>query len=361
MKIIIFSQEDDNHAAPIKWALGKAGYEVAFWPGLSSEEEQQASLLLDDQGSTTLGLLIVEPGDVIWVRRPLTPEPNPDVSPADRKFAQAEYRAFYNCIAYMLENLPNRVVNKYSASQIIRNKAIQLHLARACGMKVPKTLFSNSPMAIKDFVSPCSSQTVCKAFTPHVWRNQSTGGVAVAKTFELTREQLPADKTLTFAPGIYQDMVRKDYDVRTVIMGHRVYSCALHNPLRALDWRLDAGLKKVQVQPVTTPAEVESGLIAFAKKAGISFGSVDFAVTADGAWWFLEINEQGQFLWLDQMNPEVKILEKFCAFITAPGDSIQVSEESEALFPSLAEYEQTHKRPEIAPPKTDLPGISMEP
>lgn len=130
----------------------------------------------------------------------------------------------------------------------------------------------------------------------------------------------------------------KQYDIRMVLMGHRVYSFALHNPKKALDWRQDAGLGNVNVEIVPTPPDVEKGILAFAQKAGICFGSVDFAVDNDGQWWFLEINEQGQFLWLDQFNTEARTLEKFCAFITAPEDSTQPLEERQGLFPCFDEY-----------------------
>jgi hypothetical protein len=123
-----------------------------------------------------------------------------------------------------------------------------------------------------------------------------------------------------------------------VIMGHRVYSFALHNPKKALDWRQDAGLGNVKVAIIPTPPDVEIGILEFAQKSKICFGSVDFAVDNDGQWWFLEINEQGQFLWLDQFNPQARTLEKFCAFITAPENSVEPLEERLGLFPSFADF-----------------------
>jgi hypothetical protein len=368
MKIIVLAQENDNHTAPIKWALEKAGYQVACWGGLSWTEQQQVSLLLDDQSKMVLGPYAAEPGDMVWIRRPDQPAPNPKVSEADRKFAELEYRSFYHCILYTLELLPVWVVNKYSASRFINNKSVQLHLARQCGLKVPKALMSNSPTGVKDFFDHNPNRAICKAFTPHVWQRESVGGVAVTETFELTRDQLPEDEILTYAPGIYQDMVVKQFDIRMVLMGHRIYSYALHNPKKALDWRQDAGMGKIEVEIVPTPPEVEKGVLEFARRAGICFGSIDFAVDMDGKWWFLEINEQGQFLWLDQYNRDVKIQEKFCAFITAPEGSTQPLEEREHLFPSFAEYEKVFEKmqenqppPDIAAAIPNSPYMSREP
>jgi glutathione synthase/RimK-type ligase-like ATP-grasp enzyme len=361
MKIIVLAQENDNHTAPIKWALEQGGYQVACWGGVSWTEEQQVSLLMDEQPKVTLGPHTVEPGDAIWIRRLDQPVPNPRVSEADKKFADLEYRSFHNCVAYMLETLPVWCINKFSASRFINNKSVQLHLARSCGLRVPKALMSNSPRAVKDFFDHNPNRAICKAFTPHVWQRQGVGGVAVTETFELNREQLPADEVLTYAPGIYQDMVVKQFDIRMVLMGHRVYSYALHNPLKALDWRQDAGMGKIEVEIVPTPPEVERGILAFAKKAGICFGSIDFAVDASGEWWFLEINEQGQFLWLDQFNRAVKTQEKFCAFITAPEGSTQPLEEREGEFPSFGEYEKVYQKQQESQELPDMAAVPNSP
>jgi hypothetical protein len=325
-------------------------------------------MLLDDEPRVVLGQDVVEPGDVIWIRRLEQPVGNPKVAEADKKFAALEYRSFHHAVAYGLETLPVWVINRFSASRFINNKSVQLQFARSCGLRVPKALMSNSPKGVKDFLDHNRNRTICKAFAPHVWQRQSAGGVAVTETFELTRDRLPADEVLTYAPGIYQDMVVKQFDIRTVLMGERVYSYALRTPLKALDWRQDAGMGKIEVEIVATPPDVEGGIVAFAKKSGVCFGSIDFAVDVHGNWWFLEINEQGQFLWLDQFNPEIKIQEKFCAFITAPEGSTQPLEEREGLFPSFGEYvkiyeEQQAKQeaPDLGAVAASSPYMSQEP
>jgi len=358
MKVIILAHETDNHTAPIKWALERAGYEVVSWPGVSWTEEQQVSMLLDDEPRVALGQDAVEPGDVIWIRRLEQPVGNPKVAEADKKFAALEYRSFHHAVAYGLETLPVWVINRFSASRFINNKSVQLQFARSCGLRVPKALMSNSPKCVKDFLDHNRNRTICKAFAPHVWQRQSAGGVAVTETFELTRDRLPEDEVLTYAPGIYQDMVVKQFDIRTVLMGERVYSYALHTPLKALDWRQDAGMGKVEVEIVPTPPDVEHGILAFAKKSGLCFGSIDFAVDMHGNWWFLEINEQGQFLWLDQFNPKIKMQEKFCAFITAPEASSQPLEEREALFPSFGEYAKIYEEQQAKQEAPDLGAVA---
>lgn len=362
MKIIVLAQADDNHTAPIKWALERAGFSVVCWAGLSWTEEQQASMLVTDQDTIQLGPHSVDPGDVIWIRRPEPAQPNPKTAESDKKFASLEYRAFYSSIAYFLEHLPVWCINKYSASRAIIQKAGQLHIARKCGLKIPATLMSNSPQTVRNFFAR-GGRTVCKGFTPHVWQKEGHRSVAITETFELTSQQLPSDEILTYAPAIYQELVPKEFDVRMVLLGNHIYSYALTNTKKALDWRQDCGFGHVKVDPIATPPEVKQSVLAFARETGICSGSLDFGVDAQGQWWFLEINEQGQFLWIDQFNRSARILEKFCAFITAPEGSSAPLEAREDLFPSLEEYEDLLKREEVPPTakgRTEDPFLSME-
>jgi hypothetical protein len=314
-----------------------------------------------------LGQHALERGDAIWFYHPDEPAPNPNTAEADRKFAAAEYLNFYHSIAYMLEALPVLCVNKFSASRMIQNKSVQLHLAARCGMKAPQALMSNSPQAIKDFVAHNPGRTICKSFAPHLWQGEG-GVVSVTETFELHRDQLPDDEVFTLAPGIFQHMVAKQFDVRTVLMGSSIYSYSLRTRNNALDWRRQSATKNIEVEIIATPGDIESGILEFARKSGICFGSFDFAVDADGQWWFLEVNEQGQFLWLDSFTRESKLLQRFCAFLTSAEDSTRPLEEREDLFPSFSEYERLreqlqrkHERQDIAAVVPRSPHMSLEP
>lgn len=362
MKIVILAFENDNHTAPLKWALEQAGYTVACWGGLSWTEEQQASISFNRSTRLTLGPYSVDPGDVVWIRRPSPAIHNPNVAEPDKNFAEGEYRWFSLSTLYSLECLPVRCVNKYSASRFINNKSVQLFLARSCGMNVPGTLMSNSPAEVKAFIEESSGRVVCKAFFPHIWKKADSEALAVTETFEITAGMLPADDVLTYAPSIYQDMIVKDFDVRMVLMGTAVFSYSLRNPKRALDWRQDAGQGLITVESIDTPPQIEKAVLSFASKAGITFGSFDFVIDATGRWWFLEVNEEGQFLWLDEFNPAAGIQEKFLAFLTSPeGSSKETIERQQSIFQSWKDYCQAPAREHVAPERNiGAPILSIE-
>jgi hypothetical protein len=363
MKILITAPENENHTAPLKWALEQAGYSVACWAGLGWTEAQQASISLLADTQFKLGRHLVEPGDVIWIRRPLEPRPNPQTAPEDAKFAANEYHSFYDSLMYLLEALSVRVVNKYTASRFIDNKPVQLVLARASGMNVPRTLMANSPQAVREFFRGNPQRKICKAFSTHIWEKEQGGPIVVTETFELSADMLPSDEVLTYAPAIYQELVVKKFDVRMVLLGAAVYSYSLHNPKGALDWRGDATQGLVRVEPIITPPEVEKSVLAFAEKSGIACGSFDFAIDNQDRWWFLEVNEGGQFLWLDAANAGLHVQEKFLAFLTAPaGSSRQMLEARQSEFPSWSDYLASPAKDQQLPEEADPDAgfVSME-
>ena len=357
MKIIVLAHPKDDHAAPICWALEQAGYQTACWTGISSDEHDHASLLVDEQPCISLAALRLERDDVLWLRQ------------ADHQAALEKggppSPSFFDELAYMFESLPVRCVNPYSAVRLVRNKAVQLQLAGASGLRIPATLMSNSPAAVREFFDQNPNNAICKPFATHVWQQHGSTDVTVTETFSLNRADLPEDDEIfTYSPAIYQEKVRKEFDVRAVLMGERVYSFAVRTPANSLDWRHDAALRHVTVEPVATPAAVESAILRFAAATGVCTGSLDLAVDRNGEWWFLEINEQGQFLWLDDFCPGSGLLEKFCAFLTAPRGSKQTLEEREGLFPSIAEFEQSRQKeeaPNIATISAEASFKSMEP
>lgn len=67
------------------------------------------------------------------------------------------------------------------------------------------------------------------------------------------------------------------------------------------------------------------------EEGGINFGSFDFSIDLTGQWWFLEVNTQGQFLWLEN-EVELGLLENFARFIVSKDDKFKGSKELNEQF-----------------------------
>jgi len=63
------------------------------------------------------------------------------------------------------------------------------------------------------------------------------------------------------------------------------------------DWRTD--YPALAHTPVDVLAPVRGGVSALMRRLELRFGALDFVVTPDDRWLFLEINSNGQWAWIE--------------------------------------------------------------
>ena len=102
---------------------------------------------------------------------------------------------------------------------------------------------------------------------------------------------------MSHSAHLFQAQVPKVADVRAVVVGGQVFSARITAPPGVVDWR--AEYQSLTYEPVPCPDGIRGALVRFLAAFGLNFGAFDFAVTADGAWWFLECNPNGQWAWLE--------------------------------------------------------------
>lgn len=309
----MISDLSDYHTAAVGWGLTQVGVPFIQWEGLGYEPERQATFDLAIS-AIHLGGHLVSPEDVIWFRRPRHYSFHPKMHELDRPFARSEAFRFTENLGFAFETIGCRCINSPSAAWAINRKAAQLVLARNSGFNVPNTIMGNQSAAIFDYIDKPNRRAIYKGFLPHVWLNQSTGHKAFSETVAMPRTELCDSDQLSYLPGIYQDRIEKNSDIRVVVMRDSIRAFMLH--CEALDWRLAAACHQARLEEVTIPSSTRSSIRSFMKEAQLVLGSFDFAVAPDGSWWFLEINEAGQFLWIDQMLPEAGLFQDFLAFVS---------------------------------------------
>lgn len=178
---------------------------------------------------------------------------------------------------------------------------------------MPATLYTNDPLAIRAFIRDNGGRIVFKTFRPMAWQDGETAWQPF--TSQLTEENLVSVDLLSAVPGIYQALVPKAFEVRVTVMARCVLSAkVLSQQTREgrLDWR--KAYEEIVMEPFTLPPSIATGCIQILKKLGIVFGCFDFIVTPQGAYVFLEVNEMGQFLFVEYYAG-VPLLEAFSEFL----------------------------------------------
>ncbi|EWT00378.1 hypothetical protein N865_16065 [Intrasporangium oryzae NRRL B-24470] len=163
------------------------------------------------------------------------------------------------------------------------NKLVQLRLAHEMGLSHPATLVTQDAARLCEFVAE-HERVVAK-----VLRGTNTAPLA---TVSLDATRLPLE-SVRMAPTIFQEEVRGSSHLRVVVFGEAVYAFRITSP--HLDWRpyTDTAVELVQLDP-----GVEMSLKRFLVALHLRMGSFDLKIKDDGEVVFLEVNPQGQFLFL---------------------------------------------------------------
>lgn len=318
--ILIPTIRNDIHAAAVAHVLREMGHHPIRWFCQDLPEAATASCSIGRESERivlqegSLPSAEVQDVDVLWNRRVGDPVvKNPEADPGDRQVARNEMKQM---LRGLMATVSRRAfaVNDYGAARSA-GKIQQLCAARRLGLRIPETLISNDPARIKAFLRAHETDgTIFKSFRPVVWTG-SAGSVTLF-THQVTMDQLPSDVLLQMSPGIFQAMVPKAFEVRVTCMGAQQFAVKLDSqsrPASRIDWRLeDMNLPMV---PLPLPAEIAAACRSLMQRLGLVFGCFDFIVTPEGDYVFLEINQMGQFLWVEEVVPELPLLDAFCQFL----------------------------------------------
>src|SRR5690606_10376544 len=120
------------------------------------------------------------------------------------------------------------VVNHQTVRETAEAKMHQLHVARRCGFKIPDTLASNDPNAIREFIRQHNNRCVVKLQHPFVWR-PAEGTPRRLYTSSIEVEDLRDDASISACPMIYQERIDWRYELRITCFGSSAF-CARREP-----------------------------------------------------------------------------------------------------------------------------------
>ncbi|HHF7345554.1 TPA: hypothetical protein ACPSKB_001977 [Legionella feeleii] len=321
MKFLIPTEPDDTHAILVKLALEKMGHHVRLLFTADQPSKQKNSLFIDRDGyqwksTDKYSSILDNDYDVLWWRRARKPYVAKNVThPEDYKFISRENHLFYESLTFCMA--PGAWwVNSKEAAIRANSKLLQLKTANQCEMIIPTTLCSNDPKDIRYFLLKHEEEgVVYKPLCASFWFEENK--IKIAYTSKINFLDLPHNKLLQLVPGIFQKEIKKEYELRVTCFGDYIVAAKLNSqihPEGKIDWRaIPEG--KMSIEPYKLPYELENKIRKFMQKIGIVFGAFDFIVTPKGDYVFLEVNEQGQFLWLEEYSSHFPMLDIFTNFL----------------------------------------------
>jgi glutathione synthase/RimK-type ligase-like ATP-grasp enzyme len=203
----------------------------------------------------------------------------------------------------LLNGFRGRWVSHPVATQQAENKLLQLRWAQTTGLSVPETLVSNDPDAIRRFCDSVGGRAIMKSVCGTIHSQLFT--------LDIKPEHLADDDALRLCPTIFQGYVEGSRHLRVLCCGDEVHAVAIDST--ELDWR---GNLDVPTVPYALDDATARRLGTMLRLMGLRMGVFDLKIDPSGQPVFLELNPQGQFLFVEGLTG-MDLIGAFTGFLRA--------------------------------------------
>ena len=252
----------------------------------------------------------------VWYRRVAMGQRIPEtMDPQLRRAAIDQSRA---AVQGMIASLDAFHLDPVYRLRRAENKQLQLKIAREVGLRVPRTLITNDPEAVRGFARECQQGMIMKTLSSFAIYEQ--GEQKVVFTSAVRAKDLERLADLRHCPATFQEQVPKVLELRVTIVGDRVFSAAIdsqRSERSRVDWRRD-GLGLIdEWEAYRLPTEVEERLLKLMRRLSLNYGAADLILTPDGQHIFLEVNPVGEFFWLEKKRPGLPLSSAIAQLLVA--------------------------------------------
>lgn len=297
--ILIVTNERDLTSDYVVLELRRRGL---LFHRLNSERFSKAKVSFDPRrgedawiveiDGTTIGFTAVK---AAYFRRPGTPSaPEAVIQGAAKRYCEVEWGA---ALASALNSLGKRWLNSPLAILAAEDKPRQLSIACDLGFAVPDTLVTNDLRQARCFLSKgtCVAKPLRQALL------EEYGEERVIFTTRLGEFGETDEARVAAAPVIFQREIHKRSDIRATVIGNIVYATEIlsqeHEETKT-DWRRDSR-PDLPHRCHELPDTLRRQCVKLVQTLGLRFGAVDLVLDQDGRYWFLEVNPNGQWAWIE--------------------------------------------------------------
>ncbi len=234
----------------------------------------------------------------VWARKLWTPQMDADL---DERFREMCVRESVAALEGFLDALhAARWVNDIQRERAAENKQRQLRLAAQVGLRIPRTLITNDPAAVRQFFAETEGRMVAKLLRP-LTVSMNADSLFVY-TSHVSEADLAGAETLRHSPMVFQESIPKERELRIAWVAGEAFTGAIDasGTMRGqADWR-QASPQECRWQKAELPGAVSSSLHALMSELGLVFGAIDMICTPAGEHVFLEVNPGGEWGMLER-------------------------------------------------------------
>lgn len=241
--------------------------------------------------------------DSIWYRRPVNPTFGDDTPENIRNFTRDESReellGLWRSINCLWVNHPDK-------NRLAENKIEQIHRAHSYGFRISPTLITNKSDSALDFIKNCNGRVIVKTLRQSFIQN--SGRDLIIYTNIVDGNHLRHINLVQNCPVIFQAYVQKKSDIRVNVFGDEVYATEIcsqrsNNEKVRVDWRR-ARINEIEHRPYELQEEIREKTIKYTRSYGLEFDAFDFVLSKDDELFFLELNPNGQWGWIEHLTKQ---------------------------------------------------------
>jgi len=233
----------------------------------------------------------------VWFRRPGKPfewlshkeKPSPQVL----RFVEDQWHSFLEGLLAIPDVL---WVNNISRNQDAECKIIQLMAAQKVGFKLPKTCITSDAGKAKAFSDMLNGEVIVKAlYAPLIEYDDKDYFIFTNKI----KPELIDHDSLKLAPCIFQEFISPKTEYRITVIGDDIFPVTVNpgNDSTHVDWRKEKC--EIKFKSCEVPSLIKKRCFDLVAELDLVFGAIDL-VERDGHFYFLEINPNGEWAWLQE-------------------------------------------------------------
>lgn len=230
---------------------------------------------------------IIEKSSVysIYYRKPILP----DLSKYEKDYHGMIAKDIISLINGIVDDFEGKVLTKPYILRKTENKTFQLLYATRKGFHIPTSYIGNNKDLVLENIN--KHKSIIKPLT--TGKVKKYDGIEIYQTNYINELQ----EDIAFTPLYVQNYVEKNYEVRMTCVNNNVFPVRIDSENK-LDWRKNyVGLKYSGIE---CPQIVMDRCFKLMEDFDLKFGAFDFIVNKSDEWIFLEINPNGQWLWLEK-------------------------------------------------------------
>lgn len=234
----------------------------------------------------------------IWYRRPRPSEISDQVT--DKHVRELCLREANASLEGIIKSINCNWVSHPDSIRAAESKVYQLSTASLLGFRLPSTQITNVQSEMLGFgntVGP-DGRFIIKMISGGRIINGEQEYLIYTNLIDLQDDLLEGAH---FTANFLQEFVKKEADIRVNVFGNNVFATRIDPPKDFgepfVDWRKHQD--EVEYRMFDLPGQLEKKCIELVRHMGLSFSAMDFVLDEKGEYYFLEMNPNGQWAWIE--------------------------------------------------------------